>query len=61
MANPAPSWADEVHKILREPGPVLADIKVSTERGAPAVPPRDGPVLRYRFRQALPGDKIALE
>jgi thiamine pyrophosphate-dependent acetolactate synthase large subunit-like protein len=48
-------------KILRQPGPVLADIKVSTERGAPAVPPRDGPVLRYRFRQALLGEKTALE
>ncbi|MCC6531449.1 MAG: aldehyde dehydrogenase [Burkholderiales bacterium] len=52
---------DWVPRIVGAAGPLLADFKVTTDRGSPALPPRDGPVLRYRFRQALLGDQVALE
>ncbi|MGE8682760.1 MAG: thiamine pyrophosphate-dependent enzyme [Achromobacter marplatensis] len=41
--------------ILHAPRPVLAAIKVSTAPQPTALPPRDGPYLRSRFREALLG------
>jgi len=38
------------------PGPLFADIKVSTERHETVLPPRDGTYLKHRFRRALLGD-----
>ena len=37
-------------------GPLFAQIKISAEPGPPALPPRDGPHLKTRFRRALLGD-----
>ena len=42
-----------VPRILREPGPVFADMKVKTDRGQFILPPRDGTELKLRFQQAL--------
>lgn len=36
-------------------GPVLLSVKVSTDRPPTCLPPRDGPYLRSRFREALLG------
>ncbi|MSQ71469.1 MAG: aldehyde dehydrogenase [Betaproteobacteria bacterium] len=36
-------------------GPLFAAIKVSSDLAAPLLPPRDGPYLRSRFREALLG------
>ena len=38
------------------PGPIFADIKVSSERHETVLPPRDGTYLKHRFRRALLGD-----
>ena len=38
------------------PGPLFADIKVSTEPHETVLPPRDGTYLKHRFRRALLGD-----
>ncbi len=38
------------------PGPLFADVKVSTERHETVLPPRDGTYLKHRFRRALLGD-----
>ena len=40
-------------------GPMFADIKVSPERHATVLPPRDGTYLKHRFRRALLGDEEA--
>ena len=37
-------------------GPVFVDVKVTTERDALVLPPRDGTLLKLRFRQALLGE-----
>jgi thiamine pyrophosphate-dependent acetolactate synthase large subunit-like protein len=37
------------------PGPILLTLKVSTQPTSPVLPPRDGPYLRSRFREALLG------
>jgi thiamine pyrophosphate-dependent acetolactate synthase large subunit-like protein len=37
-------------------GPVFVDIKVTTERAALVLPPRDGTLLKQRFRDALLGE-----
>lgn len=37
------------------PGPLFADIKVSVDLAPGCLPPRDGPYLRSRFREALLG------
>lgn len=51
--------ADELESaigsILRGPGPVLVNVKVTTDPTPTALPPRDGPYLRSRFREALLG------
>ena len=38
------------------PGPLFADVKVSTEHHETILPPRDGTYLKHRFRAALLGD-----
>ena len=42
--------------LYEAPGPLFADIKVSTERHETVLPPRDGTYLKHRFRRALLGD-----
>ena len=37
-------------------GPVFVDVKVTTERDALVLPPRDGTLLKFRFREALLGE-----
>jgi thiamine pyrophosphate-dependent acetolactate synthase large subunit-like protein len=44
-----------VNVILKADGPVLATVKVSTDPEPTSLPPRDGPWLRSRFREALLG------
>ena len=44
-----------VDVILNGKGPVLANIKVTTDPVPTALPPRDGPYLRSRFRDAVLG------
>jgi len=44
-------------KLYRQPGPVFAAIKVTTDRAPLVLPPRDGTILRHRFRRALLGAK----
>ncbi len=46
-----------VEVILKTKGPVLATVKVGTDPEATCLPPRDGPYLRSRFREALIGDR----
>jgi len=46
-----------IPKLYRQPGPVFVAIKVTTERAPLVLPPRDGTILRHRFRQALLGAK----
>ena len=45
--------------IYQAQGPLFADIKVSPERHATVLPPRDGTHLKHRFRRALLGDEEA--
>lgn len=42
--------------VYEVPGPLFADIKVSTKRHETVLPPRDGTYLKHRFRHALLGD-----
>lgn len=44
-----------IETILRGAGPVLVTVKVGTESEPTVLPPRDGPYLRSRFREALLG------
>ena len=46
-----------VDVILKAKGPVLATVKVGTDPEPTALPPRDGPYPRSRFREALLGAK----
>ncbi|WGS52361.1 thiamine pyrophosphate-dependent enzyme [Paraburkholderia sp. D15] len=46
---------DYAEVLLKQSGPVLATIKVGTAPEPTALPPRDGPYLRSRFREALLG------
>jgi thiamine pyrophosphate-dependent acetolactate synthase large subunit-like protein len=48
---------DYVDVILNATGPVLATVKVGTDPEPTSLPPRDGPYLRSRFREALLGAK----
>jgi thiamine pyrophosphate-dependent acetolactate synthase large subunit-like protein len=48
---------DYVDVILKAAGPVLATVKVGTDPEPTSLPPRDGPYLRSRFREALLGAK----
>lgn len=42
-------------KVYSAPGPYFCLVKISTEPNPTALPPRDGPHLRGRFREALMG------
>ena len=46
------SW---IPRLLREPGPVFAAIKVTTQPAPMVLPVRDGATLKTRFREALLG------
>jgi len=50
-----------IPKLYRQPGPVFANIKVTTARVPLVLPPRDGTILRQRFRAALLGAQADLE
>ena len=42
-------------RLFTSPGPLFAAVKVSTTPSPTSLPPRDGPYLRSRFREALLG------
>jgi thiamine pyrophosphate-dependent acetolactate synthase large subunit-like protein len=44
-----------IDAILNSKGPVLVAVKVGTDPETTVLPPRDGPYLRSRFREALLG------
>src|SRR5262249_22799179 len=46
---------DAMPMLYATPGPVLLDVKVAAGRDPLVLPPRDGTLLRNRFRQALLG------
>ena len=48
------AWIPKLHK---QPGPVFAAVKVTTRPAPMVLPPRDGTVLKNRFREALLGSK----
>jgi thiamine pyrophosphate-dependent acetolactate synthase large subunit-like protein len=50
------AWIPRFH---REPGPLFATIKVTTQPAPMVLPIRDGPTLRNRFREALLGAEQA--
>jgi thiamine pyrophosphate-dependent acetolactate synthase large subunit-like protein len=51
--------ADAIRVLRKDPGPVLAVIKVAALRDPFVLPPRDGTLLKHRFRQALLGAAAA--
>ena len=40
-------------RIIKQPGPIFAGVKVAIDRGEFILPPRDGAELKLRFQQAL--------
>jgi thiamine pyrophosphate-dependent acetolactate synthase large subunit-like protein len=48
-----------IRLLRRDAGPVLAVIKVAAARDPFVLPPRDGALLKHRFRAALLGDAAA--
>ena len=46
-----------IPRLCRQPGPVFAAIKVTTQPAALVLPVRDGTALKLRFREALLGAK----
>ncbi len=50
-----------IPKFYRTPGPILAAVKVTTNRVPTILPLRDGTQIRSRFRVALLGPRRALE
>lgn len=50
---------DAINLLRRTPGPNLAVIKVDAARDPFVLPPRDGTVLKQRFRAALLGETAA--
>ena len=46
-----------IPRFYRQPGPVSADIKVTTQSAPLVLPIREGPALKNRFREALLGAK----
>jgi len=42
-------------------GPLFAQVKIAADAKPLVLPPRDGALLKQRFRQALLGDRAALE
>jgi thiamine pyrophosphate-dependent acetolactate synthase large subunit-like protein len=51
--------ADAIRLLRKEPGPVLAVIKVAALRDPFVLPPRDGTLVKHRFREALLGASTA--
>jgi thiamine pyrophosphate-dependent acetolactate synthase large subunit-like protein len=47
--------------LIGEPGPVFVQLKVATEKLPLVLPPRDGTVLKARFRRALLGPEADAE
>ncbi|MGH8720478.1 MAG: thiamine pyrophosphate-dependent enzyme [Burkholderiales bacterium] len=47
--------------IHRDPGPHFAQVKVAAGKEPLVLPPRDGALLKNRFRQALLGEDAALQ
>jgi hypothetical protein len=47
--------------VRQDAGPHFAQIKVAAEKVPLALPPRDGALLKNRFRQALLGGGAALQ
>jgi thiamine pyrophosphate-dependent acetolactate synthase large subunit-like protein len=43
--------------LYKEPGPVFASVKINRDPVPLVLPPRDGTLIRARFREALLGDK----
>lgn len=53
---------EALHKaVRRDPGPHFAQIKVAAEKEPLVLPPREGTLLKNRFRQALLGEDAALQ
>ena len=48
------TWVPKLH---RQPGPVFASVKVTTQDAPKVLPLRDGTALKNRFRQALLGGR----
>jgi hypothetical protein len=48
-----------IDMLRRAPGPNLAVIKVAAARDPFVLPPRDGVLLKHRFRAALLGEAAA--
>jgi thiamine pyrophosphate-dependent acetolactate synthase large subunit-like protein len=48
------SW---IPKLYRQPGPVFASVKVTTQDAPKVLPLRDGTALKNRFREALLGNR----
>ncbi len=48
------TWIPKLH---RQPGPVFASVKVTTQDAPKVLPLRDGTALKNRFRQALLGGR----
>ncbi len=46
-----------VPMLYRQPGPIFAAVKVSSAPMPTVLPPRDGPYLKSRFREAVLGKK----
>lgn len=44
-----------ISRVHRDPGPVFVNVKVTTAKAPLILPPRDGTVLKNRFRKALIG------
>jgi thiamine pyrophosphate-dependent acetolactate synthase large subunit-like protein len=51
---------DAAQKLRTTAGPVFVVFKVSAARDPPVLPPRDGPYLKHRFREALLGPQAVL-
>jgi len=43
-------------RLFSSTGPLFSTIKISTDPNPVSLPPRDGPYLRSRFREAILGD-----
>lgn len=52
-----PELAELIPTIYKVSGPTFTNIKVTSDLVATALPPRDGTFIKYRFRQAVLGDK----
>jgi phosphonopyruvate decarboxylase len=48
-------------KLTARQGPIFAQIKIAADTNPLVLPPRDGPLLKNRFRAALLGPRAAAE